>query len=150
MSLARVFAPVALAAVLAAGCGPKTVYGLSSDDNNAERLGAALAKRAVAKADAPLNALGKPLVFAAVGGAKKQLVAFDAGAGSALWTVDADVQSRVAVAGELVVAKEAGGVVVRKLADGSVRAKLALAGDLVGVTSDGVRVYVVVQAGTGP
>ena len=80
MSLARVFAPVALAAVLAAGCGPKTVYGLSSDDNNAERLGAALAKRAVAKADAPLNALGKPLVFAAVGGAKKQLVAFDAGA----------------------------------------------------------------------
>ncbi len=50
MSLARVFAPVALAAVLAAGCGPKTVYGLSSDDNNAERLGAALAKRAVGKA----------------------------------------------------------------------------------------------------
>ncbi|MBK7072388.1 MAG: PQQ-binding-like beta-propeller repeat protein [Myxococcales bacterium] len=150
MSLARVFAPVALAAVLAAGCGPKTVYGLSSDDNNAERLGAALAKRAVAKADAPLNALGKPLVFAAVGGAKKQLVAFDAGAGSALWTVDADVQSRVAVAGELVVAKEAGGVVVRKLADGSVRAKLALAGELVGVTTDGERVYVVVQAGTGP
>lgn len=151
MSLARVFAPVALAAVLAAGCGPKAVYGLSSDDNNPERLSAALAQRTVAKADAPHNALGKPLVFAAVGGAKKQLVAFDAGAGAALWTVDADVQSRVAVAGDLVVAKEAGGVVVRKLADGSVRAKIALDGELVGVTTDGERVYVVTQrAGAKP
>ena len=150
MSLARLFAPVALAAVLAAGCGPKAVFGLSSDDNNPERLTAALAVRTVAKADAPANALGKPLVFAAVGGAKKQLVAFDAGAGSALWTVDADVQSRVAVAGELVVAKEGDAVVVRKLADGSVRAKLPLVGALVGVTTDGERVYVVTQRDDGP
>ena len=144
----RLIAAAALAAVLAAGCGPKVVFGLSSDDNNRERLAAALATRTVGKPDLPANALGKPLVFAVVGGAAKKLVAFDAGAGAALWTVDAEVQSRVAVAGDLVVEREGTDVVVRKLADGGVRARLPLGGELVGVTTDGTRVYVVAQGGT--
>ncbi len=90
-------------------------------------------------------------MFAAVGGAAKKLVAFDAGAGAALWTVDADVQSRVAVGGELVVAKR--GRRHRRAQRWPTAASAPswpLAGELVGVTTDGERVYVVVQAGTGP
>ncbi len=152
-SLARLlpagFVPaLALAAAVAAGCGPKTVYGLSSDDNDPVRLEAALASRTLGQANRPANALGKPLVFAVVGGTARKLIAYDAGAGAPLWSIDADVQSRVAVAGDVLVAREGTAVVVRKLTDGSVRATIPVAGELVGATTDGTRVYLVVHSAT--
>jgi len=141
------FAPLAVAAGLAlvAGCGPKAVFGLTSDDNNADQLGKALAGRTLAKAPAPANSLGKPLVLAVVAGSPKKLVAYDAAAGATLWSVDADVQSRVAVAGPLVVAREAGKVVVRDVATGAQKGAIAVDGELVGATTDGEQVYVTYQ-----
>ncbi len=133
-----------------AGCGPKAVFGLSSDDNNPERLDQALAVRRLPAAPGPANSLGKPLLFAAVGGVagtQRKLIAYDAGAGAALWTVDADVQSRVAVGGDVIVVREGKEIVTRNVADGAVRAKVALAGELIGLATDGERVYVVNQSG---
>lgn len=134
------------AAIAAAGCGPKAVFGLTSDDNNADALGAALAQRKLPPAPKVANALGKPLVIAVAAGSPKKLIAWDAEAGKALWTVDADVQSRVAVAGELVVAREAGKIVIRNVRDGKPRGSITVGGDLVGATTDGDQVYVTWQS----
>lgn len=142
----------ALAAALAgAACGPKSIYGLSSDDNNPAQLEKALAMRSVDQRPGPVNALGKPMLFAVSGGAQRKLIAYDAEAGAPLWTIDADVQSRVAVGGELLAAREGTQLVIRNVRDGGVRAKVGLAGELLGVSTDGERVYVVtVQGGETP
>jgi hypothetical protein len=141
-----VAATLFLVLALAAGCGPKTVFGLTSDDNNADALGKALAVRQLPAAPKVKNATGKPLVLAVASGNPKKLVAWDADAGKALWTVDADVQSRVAVAGDLVVAREGKKVVVRNIADGKQRGSISVGGDLVGATTDGNQVYVTWQS----
>lgn len=147
MSTLRTLALCAALALVGA-CGPTIVYGLSSDDNNPDRLAATLASRTPATALAPANATGKPLVFALVGGTPRQLIAFDPVAGATLWKIEADVQSRIAVGGEVVVAREGSALVIRKVADGSVRAQIALTGELIGATTDGERVVVVTQSGT--
>jgi len=135
----------AAAAIAAAGCGPKHVFGLTSDDNNPDQLAKALAARKLAAAPGPANALGKPLVLAVASGTPRKLIAYDAAAGATLWSVDADVQSRVEVAGELVVAREGAKVVVRSVRDGKQRASISVGGDIVGVATDGNQVYVVYQ-----
>lgn len=143
----RSFALVAAAALaVAAGCGPKAVFGLTSDDNNPDALGKALAVRKLPGAVGVTNALGKPLVLAVASGTPRKLIAWDAEAGATLWTVDADVQSRVSVAGELVVAREGSKVVVRSVRDGKPRGSIAVSGELVGATTDGDQVYVVWQS----
>src|SRR5687768_17189204 len=126
---------LALSLALVASCGPKTVFGLTSDDNNADALGKALAVRKLPAEPKVANSTGKPLVLAVASGNPKKLNAWDADAGKALWTVDADVQSRVAVAGDLVVAREGKQVVVRNIADGKQRGSISVAGDLVGATT---------------
>jgi outer membrane protein assembly factor BamB len=136
------------AVALAAACGPKTVFGLSSDDNNAEQLARALRSRAIALAPTVSNTLGKPLVLAVVSGTPRQLVAFDPDAGAILWKVEADVQSRVAIAGPLVVAREGNNVVVRDIASGGQRGAIRIDGQLVGATTDGERVFVTHQNGS--
>src|SRR5204862_7716289 len=108
-------------------------FGLSSDDNNAAVLDKALATRQLPAHPGPTNATGKPLLLAAISGSPKQLVAFDLAAGQALWTVDADVASRVAVGGDFVAEREGGDVVVRDLADGKARWKHPLGGDFMGL-----------------
>lgn len=150
---------LAASAIAAAGCGPKRVFGLSSDDNNPERLEKALAMRKLPGTAQPANALGKPLLFASLGGGEHKLIAYDVGAGAPLWTMDTYVASRVAVGGDHLVVLEARGpqekgqpapaadIVIRGVADGAVRAKIALEGTLIGLTTDGERVYVVNQAG---
>lgn len=144
-----ILAVIALAGSVAlAGCGPKAVFGLSSDDNNPDRLGKALATRTLPSAPGPANALGKPLVFALLGGTEqRKLVAYDVEAGAPLWTVDADVQSRIAVGGAVVVAREATQLIIRNVKDGAVRAKVALDGELLGIATDGERIYVTTQRG---
>lgn len=129
-----------------ASCGPKTVFGLTSDDNNADALGAALAQRELPAKPAIANALGRPLMLAVAAGTPKKLIAWDIDAGKALWTVEADVQSRVDVAGELVVAREAGKIVVRNVRDGKPRGTISVSGELVGATTDGEQVYVTWQS----
>ncbi|MBZ0236003.1 MAG: PQQ-binding-like beta-propeller repeat protein [Deltaproteobacteria bacterium] len=135
-----------LGLALVASCGPKTVFGLTSDDNNADALGKALAVRKLPTAPQVRNSTGRPLVLAVASGSPKKLVAWDADAGKALWTVDADVQSRVAVAGDLVVAREGTKVVVRNVNDGKQRGAINLGGELVGATTDGELVYVTWQS----
>jgi hypothetical protein len=139
------FAVLAVAAL--GGCGGAApVFGLTADDNNPDRLARALAARG-ARATGPRNASGAPMVFAVASGPPRRLVAFDLAAGAARWTVDADVQSRVAVGGDLVVAREASALVARDLATGRVRWQRPLAGGFVGADADGERVYLVEQSG---
>ncbi len=136
----------AAVAATAAACGPKTVFGLTSDDNNADALGAALAKQRLPDQPQVANALGKPMVFAVASGNPKKLIAWDAEAGKTVWTVDADVQSRVEVAGELLVVREGKNVVVRNVRDGKQRGSISVGGELVGATTDGDQVYVTWQS----
>ena len=133
----------ALAATLAAACGPKSVFNLSGNDNNADALAKALAVRQLPPAPTPLNARKAPLVFAVATGSPRQLIAFDLAANAPLWSIDADIQSRVVAAGDILVAREGQGVIVRNLADGGVRAQIAIPGELVGATTDGEQVYAV-------
>ncbi len=144
--LTRSFLLLSFLLLLGAGCGPKSVFGLTSDDNNADALGKALAIRKLPAAPGIENATGKPLVLAVVSGSPRKLVAWDAEAGQALWTVDADVQSRVAVAGELVVAREGKNVVVRNVRDGKQRGSISVGGELVGHATDGEQIYVTWQS----
>ena len=144
MSTIRWFA-LLVGVALCGACGPTIVHGLSSDDNNPTRLASALATRTEATAPAPANRLGKPLVFAVVGGAAKKLVAYDLGAGAPLWSVDADVTSRVAVGGDVLVTREGAALAIRRVADGGVRAQIPVVGELVGATTDGERVLIVTQ-----
>lgn len=137
---------VAAVALLGACGGAAPVFGLTADDNDPDRLARALAARG-ARATGPRNASGAPMVFAVASGPPRRLVAFDLAAGAARWTVDADVQSRVAVGGDLVVAREASALVARDLATGRVRWQRPLAGGFVGADADGERVYLVEQSG---
>ncbi len=141
----RVRAGAVIAVLLAVSvCGPKRgAFNLTSDDNNADALGRALAVRTLPPSPGPLNSRQLPLVFAVATGTPRQLIAFDLAAGQPLWSIDADIQSRVVVAGDLVVAREGTGVTVRNLADGAVRTTIAIPGDLVGATTDGEQVYAV-------
>ncbi|MCA9675049.1 MAG: PQQ-binding-like beta-propeller repeat protein [Kofleriaceae bacterium] len=137
-------------ATLLAACGGAQTFGLTSDDNNRDALTQALGMRQLPAKPGPVNATGKPMVFAVLGGKPRRLVAYDLAAGKAQWTVDADVQSRVAVGGDFVVAREGQQLVARDLADGKVRWQSPLGGDLVGVTADGTRAFAVTASGSGP
>ncbi|HVV84394.1 MAG TPA: PQQ-binding-like beta-propeller repeat protein [Kofleriaceae bacterium] len=154
--LSAATAAVALAcsavATLLAACGPKSVFNLSAKDNDPPALARALALRTLPSQPGPLNSRHTPLVFAVATGSPRQLIAFDLAAGKPLWSIDADIESRVVVAGDLVVAREGKGVTVRNLSDGGVRAQIAIPGDLVGATTDGDQVYAVWagQHGTTP
>ncbi len=139
-------AAVALAAALA-GCGGTQVFGLTSDDNNREALTQALAVRKLPAALAPHNAGGSPMVFAVTGGKARHLVAYDLGKGKPAWAVVADVQSRVAVGADFVVAREGQELVARGLADGAPRWRAAIDGTFVGATADDHRAYQVFQTG---
>lgn len=133
---------VAGAAVIAA-CGGAQTFGLTSDDNNRAALSQALAKRVLPAQAGPRNATGKPMAFVVLGGKQRRLVAYDLAAGAAAWVVDADVQSKVAVGGDFVVAREGSAVVARAIADGKVRWQAPIAGELVGAAADAERAYVV-------
>ncbi len=138
-----------VAALLAVGCGGTQTFGLTSDDNNRQALGQALAMRKVAAKPGPENSTGKPMLFAVLSGKQRKLIAFDLAAGKAAWTVDADVQSRVAIGGDFVVAREGTQLVARSISDGAVRWKHAISGDMVGATADSERAFLVTAHTTG-
>jgi len=140
----RLLLPVAVAASLAA-CGGAAVFGLTSDDNNRDTLSRALAMRQLPASPAPRNATGKPMLFGVASGKPRKLVAYDLAAGAVRWTVDADVQSRIAVGGDFVVAREGSDLVARAIADGKIRWKQPIPGTFVGAAADAERAYVVYQ-----
>lgn len=132
---------VVLAAL--AACGPKHVFQLSSDENNAYALKQALDARQLPAQPAPVNDAKAPRLFAVTAGSPKTIVAYDLASGNALWKADADVQSRIAVGGDFIVALEGTQLVARDQARGSVRWKKSVAGKFIGVAADAKRAYLV-------
>src|SRR5688572_32381645 len=128
---------------LLAACGGAQTFGLTSDDNNRAALGEALSIRKLPDKPTPENAGGKPMVFAVLSGKPRRLVAFDLAAGKVAWNVDADVQSRVEVGDDFLVAREGDALVARNLADGAVRWKHGFTGELMGAAADADRAYLV-------
>jgi hypothetical protein len=136
-----------IALALASGCGGKTIFGLSSsNDNDPDALGKALAIRQLPAAAKPAG--GDARVYVVTGGKPRHLVAYDLAGGKAAWNVAADVQSRVEVGGDFVVAREGGELVARAARDGQIRWHVAIDGDFVGAAADDKRAYVVERSGT--
>jgi outer membrane protein assembly factor BamB len=156
---------VALATAVGA-CGPKHVFRLSQDENNAYELKEVLAKRKLPGAPTPINGWSQPRLFALTTGAPKSsaspselgraaapeavrrsIVAFDLGSSTVMWKADADVQSRIWVGGDFILTVEGGALVARDQSRGTVRWKAPLAGTFVGATADRENAYVVTQKG---
>ncbi len=139
---------LALACVLAA-CGPKSMFRLTSEDNDRAAISAALAKRQLPEQPAPLNSARQPRMFVVQAGSPKTIVAYDLNAGSVLWKVDADVQSRVWVGGDFILVLEGKQLVARDQKSGTARWKLGVQGELVGATADRDHAYVTWREGSG-
>lgn len=137
-----------LIAVLAlAACGHGGAFRLSGDENNEYALKGALAKRQLPAQPTPVNASGQPRVFVLAAGAPKTIIAYDLAAGNVLWKTDADVQSRIAVGGDFIVAVEGKQLVARDQARGAPRWKVDLGGTFVGAAADRDRAYLVTKSG---
>ncbi len=130
-----------VAVITVAACGPKATFRLSSDENNEYALREALARRQLPAAPAPVNSSGQPRVFVLTAGSPKTIVAYDLAAGSVLWKADADVQSRIAVGGDFIVALEGKQIVARDQNRGAPRWKIDVGGTFIGVAADAERVY---------
>jgi len=144
----RAFVIAIVVAVLAGACGGKAVFRLSSDENNAYELGQTLQRRQLPATPTPTNATAQPRVFVLTAGAPRTIVAYDLASGNALWKVDADVRSRIAVGGDFVVALEGNQLVARDQARGAPRWRASVAGAPVGVAADRERAYVVSHEGS--
>ena len=132
-----------IAVVLLAGCPQKKVFRLSADENNPYMLGQTLAQRRLPAQPSPQNTAGQPRVFVVTAGSPKTIVAYDLASGNVMWKVDADVQSRIAVGGDFIVALEGNQLVARDQARGAPRWKVGIRGKLVGAAADRDRAYVV-------
>nr|HEX4317476.1 PQQ-binding-like beta-propeller repeat protein [Kofleriaceae bacterium] len=135
-----------LALLALAACGPGAVFALtSSNDNDPRALADALAKRRLPEAPSPLNASHQPrayVVESGTGSAGRQLVSFDLAAGKVIWRVPADVQSRVEVGGDFVVALEGKKLVARDQNTGAIRWSASAPGPFLGAAADAERAYV--------
>jgi hypothetical protein len=143
-----------IAALGLAACGPQGMYTLTTKhkDNDRAALSAALAKRKLPEQPAPMNSARQPRVFVVEQGAApaapKTIVAYDLDAGSVMWKIDADVQSRIWIGGDFIVDLEGKSLVAREQKSGAVRWKLGVSGEFVGATADRERAYVVTREGT--
>jgi len=140
---------LALALIVLAACGGKAVFRLTSNDNDRNALTAALDKRQLPEQPSPQNAARQPRVFVLEAGAPKTIVAYDLVGGTLLWKVDADVQSRIWVGGNFVVALEAKQLVARDQRTGAVMWKAGIPGEFIGATADAERAYLVWREGDG-
>lgn len=137
----RLLSVVVLGALVAA-CGPKAVFGLTTnDDNSSKALQSALAARRLPDQPTPLNSSHQPRVYVVETGKPRALVAFDLASGQTLWKVDADVQSRVAVGGDFVVEVEGKDLVARDQQRGTVRWRAKARGQFAGLAADRERAY---------
>ena len=138
---------VALAVTLAGACGPKSMFRLTSEDNDRAAISAALAKRQLPEQPAPQNAARQPRVFVVQNGNPKTIVAYDLASAAVMWKTDADVKSRIWVGGDFIVAVEGKHLVARDQKTGAPRWKFAIAGDFVGASADRERAYVTWREG---
>jgi len=130
---------------LLAGCGGKSAFRLSSDENNSYELGRALQRRQLPAQPAPVNTAGQPRLFAVTAGgagANKTIVAYDLASGNVMWKVDAPVGSRIVVGGDFIATLEGQEIVGRDQARGQPRWRIG-ASNFVGVAADRERVYLV-------
>ena len=139
---------IVMLAVVAA-CPQKRVFRLSSDENNPYALKQTLDKRQLPAQPVPVNDGKQPRVFVVTAGSPKTIIAFDLASGNAMWKADADVQSRIAVGGDFIVALEGNQLVARDQARGAVRWKKGVSGTFVGVAADSRRVYLVSHGSGG-
>jgi outer membrane protein assembly factor BamB len=130
-----------VATVAMAGCGGAAAFNLTSADNDADRLQQALAVRTLPAAPRPTGP--GPRVFLVHSGKVRKLSAHDLAQGNALWSVDADVQSRVVVGATFVAALEGSEVVGRDASSGKVRWKHSVPGAFLGLAADAERAIVV-------
>lgn len=138
---------VALALTLAAACGGTGSFGLSSGDNDPEKLSAAFAT-VQAPPDGPINSTGKPMVFLAARGKPMQLVAFDLEAKTELWRVDADVSSKVVVGRDFIAHRQGENTLVgRDVRTGAQLWSTSLKGTFIGAAADTNRVYFTMKSG---
>ncbi len=141
----RLLAAVVL--VLATACGGTGSFGLSSGDNDPDKLTAAFATVQAPPAG-PINSTGKPMVFLAARGKPMQLVAFDLEAKKELWRVDADVSSKVVVGRDFIAHKQGEKTLVgRDMKTGRQLWSVALQGTFVGAAADSSRVYFTMKSG---
>ena len=150
MRALRSFATLALCAAFA-GCAASGGMSMSSDDNSAANLAQAFATEAKPAPDKPSNATGKAMAFM-VSPTPKKLVAWSFAAEKAVWSVDADVTSRVVVGSRLVAAREGKDkIVARATDDGHVlwTATLPPKSTFLGAAADGERVFYVLEDKTG-
>ena len=134
-------------AIASAACGPNAVFRLSSDENNAYALNEALGKRRLPAQPTPVSAAG-PRAYVLAAGKPKTIVAFDLATQQVVWKTDADVQSRIAVGGDFIVALEGSQIVARDQSRGAPRWKADLDGAFVGLAADRERAYVVTKDGS--
>jgi outer membrane protein assembly factor BamB len=137
------------AAALVASCGQKTVFRLSSDENNPYALAETLARRELPTAPTPVNVARTPRLFAVAAGQgpARTLVAYDLASGNVIWKADADVQSRIAVGGDFIVAYEGKQLVARDQTRGAPRWRSTVPGTFIGAAADRERAYVVYKDG---
>jgi outer membrane protein assembly factor BamB len=135
-----VAALVALSAL--GGCGTTAAFGLTGHDNDPKLLGAALQRRQLPAKAGPIGGT-PPRAYMVVAGKPKKLVAFDLESAKPVWTVDAEIGSRVAIGNGFVVALEGTELVARDAASGAVKWKHQPIGTFLGVTADAKRAYFV-------
>jgi outer membrane protein assembly factor BamB len=136
-----------IGAIAPLGCGGPSAFGLVSEDNSAPQIMAVLAAHPTSAAPRVRNATGKPLIVV-TGGAPKFLAAFDLATQKSVWRVAADVQSRISIGSNYVVAQEGKQLVARDLSTGAVRWQVPLSGALVGASAGSSQVVVVTKRGT--
>jgi outer membrane protein assembly factor BamB len=139
---------VTAALVLAAACGPKSMFRLTSEDNDRGAISAALAKRQLPEQPAPQNSARKPRVFVVQNGAPRTIVAYDLASSAVMWKVDADVQSRIWVGGDFIVAREGKQLVARDQGTGKARWKVGISGEFIGASADRDRAYLTWREGS--
>jgi outer membrane protein assembly factor BamB len=150
----RLSGRVVRTALLAAGlvvhvaaCGGSTAFGLASEDNSATQLSAALMRQTLPLVPSVRNRTGKAMVFALNATPKgKELIAIDLENRALMWRVAADVQSRIVVSADLVIAKEGDNIAARNISDGELRWRVAQRADLLGIAAAGNAVALVSQA----
>jgi outer membrane protein assembly factor BamB len=136
---------IALALV---ACGPKSMFRLTSEDNDRGAISAALAKRQLPEQPAPVNTARTPRMFVVQTGAPKTIVAYDLSASKVMWKMDADVASRIWVGGDFILALEGKQLVARDQKTGTPRWKLGIHGEFVGASADRDRAYVTWREGS--
>lgn len=136
------------AVVMLTACGGKTMFKLSSDENNHYDLAKALQQRQIPDQPSPVNATREPRVFVLETGSPKTIVAYDLANARVLWKQQADVQSRIAVGGDFVVELEGKQLVARDQAAGAVRWHKDIDGQAIGATADRDRVYLTWRDGS--